>query len=200
MSVPDVALTNIDNDNIGITILPVAGLVTTETGGSVGFDILLATQPAANVTVSLASSNVAEGIVSRTSLTFTVNNWDVARRITVDGVNDQIDDGDVQYDLIVSVSASTDTDYAALPAKHVTLTNSDDDTAGFEITSTGSTDTTEAGGTASFDVVLDSQPTANVILALSLERSQRRAADGRNADFYIEQLGRAANTDGPRSG
>lgn len=175
LSVPDVALTNLDNDNIGITILPVGGLVTTESGGSVGFDILLTTQPTANVTLSLASSNIAEGIVSRTSLTFTVNNWDIARRITVAGVNDLIDDGDVHYDLVVSVSASADTDYATLPAKHVTLTNSDDDTAGFEMTSTASTDTTEAGGTASFDVVLDSQPTANVILSLrSSDRSEGR--------------------------
>jgi hypothetical protein len=173
VSIADVSLVNVDNDDIGITVLPVAGLVTTETGGSVAFDILLAKQPAASVTVTLGTSNTAEGIVSRTSLTFTVDNWDVARRITVSGVNDLIADGDVQYDLIALVSASADTDYAALPSKHLTLTNDDDDAAGFIISSTGQTNSSEAGGIATFDVLLSSQPTADVVLRLhSVDRTE----------------------------
>src|SRR2546423_9192593 len=90
-------------------------------------------RPTASVTLRLASSNPAEGIVSQSTLTFTPENWETRRKISVIGVNDVIDDGDRKYDLIVSVLASADTDYAALPPKHLTLLNKDDDTAGITV-------------------------------------------------------------------
>jgi hypothetical protein len=165
----DVALTNIDNDSIGIKVLPLGPLVTSEAGGSVAFNVLLAKQPTANVTLLLASGNTAEGIVSRSSLTFTVDNWDVARTITVSGVNDLVDDDDAHYDLVLSVSATAtaDPDYAALPAKRVTITNTDDDTAGLTISRVGRARTSESlDRVALYDLVLNSQPRANVVLLI----------------------------------
>src|SRR5204862_2183068 len=68
---PDVSLTNNDNDAVGFTVAPISGLVTTEAGGTATFTIKLNSQPTANVTIGLSSSNPAEGTVSPASVTFT---------------------------------------------------------------------------------------------------------------------------------
>ena len=47
----------------GITVTPTLGLVTTEAGGSDAFSLVLDTQPAADVTIDLASSDLSEGTV-----------------------------------------------------------------------------------------------------------------------------------------
>src|SRR5947199_1828141 len=49
----------------------------------------------------------------------------------------------------------------------LSVTNTDDDTAGITVDPTSGLTTTEGGGTAAFTVVLDSQPTANVPIGLS---------------------------------
>src|SRR2546426_303006 len=49
----------------------------------------------------------------------------------------------------------------------VGVTNTDNDTAGITVTPTSGLTTTEGGGTATFTVVLTSQPTANVQIGLS---------------------------------
>ncbi|HPD13514.1 MAG TPA: C25 family cysteine peptidase, partial [Planctomycetota bacterium] len=55
----------------GIIVQPTSGLKTTEAGGTAQFTVALATQPTANVTIGLSSSDPSEGTVSPTSLTFT---------------------------------------------------------------------------------------------------------------------------------
>src|SRR5262249_27540849 len=52
--------------------------------------------------------------------------------------------------------------YNRMDAPDVALSNSDNDTAGIIVTPTSGLVTTEAGGQASFMVVLSSQPTADV--------------------------------------
>ena len=49
----------------------------------------------------------------------------------------------------------------------MSVTNTDNDTAGFTVTPTSGLTTTEAGGTATFTVKLTSQPTADVTIGLS---------------------------------
>lgn len=81
----------------GITVSPTSGLTTTEAGGTASFTVVLNTQPAANVVIGLSSNDVTEGTVSPASLTFTALNWNVAQTVTVIGVNDFLDDGDVSF-------------------------------------------------------------------------------------------------------
>ncbi len=190
----DVALTNIDNDTIGIAVVPTAGLTTSEIGTSISFSIALTKQPSGSTTVSIQSSNTAEGIASRSTLSFTPDNWDIPRTITVSGVNDLVDDGDVHYDLIVSVSSSADVDYAALAPKRVTLTNTDDDTAGVTVTPVTSAVTTESDGAASFDIVLNSQPVADVALVLN----SRDRTEGSLARSTVTLTFTPANWDRPQ--
>ena len=57
------SVTNTDNDTAGITVSPISGLTTTEAGGTATFTVVLNTQPTANVTIGLSSSDTTEGTV-----------------------------------------------------------------------------------------------------------------------------------------
>jgi hypothetical protein len=163
----DVSVTNTDNDVPGVTVTPTAGLTTTEAGGTATFTVVLNTQPTADVTIGLSSSDTTEGTVSPTSLTFTTANWNTARTVTVTGVDDLVVDGNVAYTIVTAAATSTDTAYAGVNAADVSVTNTDNDVAGITVTPTAGLTTTEAGGTATFTVVLNTQPTADVTIGLS---------------------------------
>jgi len=167
LTVSDVSVTNLNNDIAGVIVSPTSGLTTTEAGGTATFTIRLATQPTQNVSITLSSSNTAEGNVSPTSVTFTSANWSVAQTITITGVNDDIDDGNISYTIITSNATSTDTKYNNMNVADVSVVNTNDDTAGITVTPTSGLTTTEAGGTATFTVRLNSRPTVNVVIGLS---------------------------------
>ena len=163
----DVAVTNIDDDAVGVTVNPTSGLTTTEAGGTATFTVVLNSQPGANVIIGLSSSDLTEGTVAPVSVTFTTVNWNVAQTVTVTGVDDALVDGNVAYTIVTAAAASTDGAYNGLDPADVSITNSDDDVAGITVNPTAGLTTTEAGGTATFTVVLNSQPTANVTIGLS---------------------------------
>jgi hypothetical protein len=115
------------NDTAGITVSPTSGLVTTEAGGTATFTVKLNTQPAANVTIGLSSSDTTEGTVSPASLTFTPSNWNTPQTVTVRGVDDQIVDGNVGYTIVTAAATSSDPNYNGLNAADVSVTNNDND-------------------------------------------------------------------------
>src|SRR5206468_3356604 len=163
----DVSVTNTDNDTAGITVIPTSGLTTTEGGGTATFTIVLTSQPTANVTVGLSSNDLTEGTVAPAAVTFTSGNWNTAQTVTVTGVDDFGVDGAVAYTIVTALATSTDPDYSGRDGADVGVTNTDDDTAGITVIPTSGLITTEGGGTATFTVVLTSQPTANVTIGLS---------------------------------
>ncbi|MBM4090509.1 MAG: hypothetical protein FJ276_13965, partial [Planctomycetes bacterium] len=161
----DVSVTNLDNDFIGITVEPTSGQ-TTEAGGTSTFQIFLNSQPTANVTISLSSSDTTEGTVSPTGVTFTPANWNIPQTVTVTGQDDFIADGNQTYSIITSAAVSGDANYNNRPVADVSMTNIDNDVVGITVQPiTGQT--TEAGGTDTFQIVLTSEPSANVTINLS---------------------------------
>ncbi|MGL5063731.1 MAG: DUF4347 domain-containing protein [Microcoleus sp.] len=164
----DVAVTNSDDETPGITVNPTAGLTTTEKGDIAKFSVVLNTQPTNNVTVGLSSSNTAEGAVSTESITFTIDDWNRPKEVTVTGVNDSIAiaDGDIEYKIITANTVSNDQKYSNLPVVDVSLSNKDDDSVGVSVTPTEIT-ATEGGANGTYTVVLKSQPTDPVTIALT---------------------------------
>ncbi len=167
MTVSDVSVTNSDNDTPGITVTPTSGLFTTEAGGTANFTIVLDTLPTADVTIGLTSSDTAEGTVLPASVIFTTGNWSTPQTVTVTGVDDFIVDGPVAYTIVTAPAVSTDSNYSGFDASDVSVTNSDNETAGITVTPTLGLVTTEAGGTANFTIVLNTLPTADVTIGLS---------------------------------
>jgi Domain of unknown function (DUF4347)/FG-GAP-like repeat/RTX calcium-binding nonapeptide repeat (4 copies)/Calx-beta domain len=164
----DVAVTNNDNETPGITVNPTAGLTTNEVGDKANFDVVLNTQPTADVTVGLNSSNTAEGTVSTNSLTFTPANWNVPQQVTVTGVDDSITDGNIDYKIITAAAVSTDPNYNNRDVADVSITNQDNDTLGVSVSPT-ETKATEGGANGSYDIKLTSQPIAPVTFNLTTD-------------------------------
>ena len=151
-----------------MTVTPASG-PTTESGGTATFTVVLHTEPTADVTIGLTSSDVTEGTVSPSSLTFTpagAGLWSTPQTVTVTGVDDAVDDGDIAYTIVTAAATSTDANYSGLNAADVSVTNVDDETSGITV-SAASGPTTEAGGAATFTVVLNSEPTASVTIGLT---------------------------------
>ncbi len=151
----------------GITINPTFGLLTTQSGGSAAFTVVLNSQPTANVSFGLTSSNTGAGTISASSLTFTPANWNVPQTVTVTGVDDFIDDGDVAYTIITSAATSADPSFNGFDPSDVSVVNQGSHRAGITVTPISGLVTTEAGGTAAFTVVLNSKPLANVTVGLT---------------------------------
>ncbi|MBF0240667.1 MAG: DUF1566 domain-containing protein [SAR324 cluster bacterium] len=81
-------------------------------------------------------------------------------------MNDDVKDGDQGYAVSVSVNTGSTTDssgYAALSAQNVSVTNTDDETAGLTISAI-SGNTSEEATDATFTVKLASQPSGDVVL------------------------------------
>ncbi len=104
--VADVSAIRLDDDTAGITVNPSSGLVTTEGGGTDTFTVVLDSEPTADVSIALVSSDSSEGTVSPGMLTFTAANWDTPQTVTVSGVDDMINDGDVGFTIITAPAAS----------------------------------------------------------------------------------------------
>jgi hypothetical protein len=163
----DVQVLNVDDDVFGIAVTPGTALVTTEAGAADTFQVVLQTQPTASVTIGVSSTATTEVTLSTTQLMFTTSNWNTPQTVTITGKDDAIDDDDQPFTIVLAPAVSADTSYAAVDPPDVTGTNSDDDSVGITVTPTAALVTTEAGGSDSFSVVLTSQPTAPLTIAVS---------------------------------
>lgn len=112
---------------VGVTVTPASGLVTTESGGSATFQLVLDAAPWADVIIGLSSSDEGEGIVSPASLTFTPANWSEPQTVTVTGVQDGVADGDTDYVILTAAAISDDAAYQGWDPADVSVTNLDDD-------------------------------------------------------------------------
>ncbi|MEG4171337.1 MULTISPECIES: DUF4347 domain-containing protein [unclassified Microcoleus] len=162
------ATTTITNDDTaGFTVNPISGLTTSEVGGKAEFTVKLNAQPTADVTIGLRSDNTAEGTVSTNSLTFTPANYNQPQPITISGVDDLVADGPKPYKIVTAAAVSSDPNYNNLDPDDVTVTNSDNDTAGITVNPTAGLTTGEDGTKANFTVVLNTKPIADVTIGLN---------------------------------
>ena len=132
--VPDIIVTNQDNDIAGVNVSLISGN-TTEAGGTATFSVTLSSEPTNNVTIALSSSDLSEGTVP-TSVIKTPANWNNNTLVTVTGADDAIIDGDVIYSIITGDVTSSDANYDALNGASVddiSVTNTDDDVVAISI-------------------------------------------------------------------
>ncbi len=179
VAVADVIATVTDDEDAGITVAPVAGLTTTEAGGRATFTVVLDSRPTGDVTLALSSSDLSEGRVAPQSLTFTAQNWGTARTVTVTGQDDAVADGDQAYEIVTAAAVSTDAAYSGRDAADIRVTNEDDDATGVTL-SEGAIRVAENGGSATYTVVLDAEPTGDVTVTPSSSDPGPRRFRGRS--------------------
>ncbi|MBK9125955.1 MAG: right-handed parallel beta-helix repeat-containing protein [Chloroflexi bacterium] len=130
-----------------------------EGGATDTYSVHLASRPASSVTVTPAGD--ADCDVSA-ALTFTTDNWSSAQTVTVTAVDDDIFEGSHSC-TITNTATSGDAAYNGIGVAGVGGTVTDDDTAGVDVTPT-TVDVTEGSTTDTYDVVLNSEPTADVTI------------------------------------
>lgn len=110
----------------GVSIAETA-ITTSESGTTATFDVVLLSQPIADVTVAITGLDTSEGSLSATSLTFTTGNWYTSQTVTVTGVDDVVIDGDISYSLTATTSSAGDVSYNSGYTDSVNVTNLDND-------------------------------------------------------------------------
>ncbi len=165
-----VSVTAIDNDVGSLSIIQSGGSTSVDESGTTdSFTVVLDRQPLTDVVLTVTASDTGEATVDVATLTFTSSNWNVAQTVTVTGIDDLIDDGDVGSTITLAVDDSLSDDaFDPVVDQVVNVTTIDNDTAGFTIVeSSGSSSVTEAGSTDSFTVVLTAAPVGTVTLTVS---------------------------------
>ncbi|MEF3273871.1 MAG: sodium:calcium exchanger, partial [Chloroflexus sp.] len=164
------------NDNDIPGIIPSAAELTIIEGTSIGYTIELATQPTANVAITIDGQGVmlVNGVPTAT-ITFTPANWNVPQLITLFVPDDNIAEAP-QSLLLSHVASSADPFYDGLVGAFIELTILDNDVAGF-ITSEllAPLIVSENGSSILFQIRLSSQPTAPVQINISVSDSTEGA-------------------------
>ena len=154
-----VALT--DDDAKGVTVSK-SQVTVDEDGGTDTYTVKLNSQPTGTVTVAVASDDTTVATVQPASLMFTASTWSTAQTVTVTGVDDQVD-SDRSTTVTHSVSGA---DYGSVSAAAVSVSLTDDDAKGVTVSKTSLT-IAEDGGTDTYTVKLNSQPTGMVTIQVA---------------------------------
>ena len=123
-----------DNDNLGLSLFDNSGNIinsgnspyetSEESGGYFTFSVLLKSKPKDDVRVDITVSDDAEAFISTGSyLQFTKDNWDTAQSVVVSGLPDYFNDGDQDYQVILSTSQSQDMTYKDLGSSVINMKN-----------------------------------------------------------------------------
>jgi predicted outer membrane repeat protein len=151
----------LDDDTVGVVVAPTA-LTLAESGPADTYTLVLGSEPTGNVTVALAASGLCTR--SPASVTFTPANWDTARTVTVTPGNDDI--VHAQSCTVTHAVTSADLAYDGIATDPATGAVADDDAAGVDASKTALT-LAEAGADDTYTLVLTSEPTATVTVALA---------------------------------
>jgi|GEM_PF-6430653 len=159
-----IAITNLDNDMPGLSIITTNFGDVDESGTTTSFSVILNTRPSGEVFITLLNGDESEIAIDPTILRFDETNWHIPVEVTVTGLPDDIDDGDQ----IVSISfalASVDADYDKLAIDPIFVKNINIDESGILLAHDGDVlRTVENGAPVTFTVVLTSKPTADVLV------------------------------------
>ena len=154
-----------DDDTAGVTVTPTELPVVEGESGS--YRVVLDSQPTGEVTITVAGHadtdiTLSGDTLTDDALTFTPANWNIAQAVTVTAAHDGDSTAPPDVTLTHTVSGG---DYEGLKADDVVVSIAEDDEPG--VTVSESELTIEEGGTATYTVVLDSEPTADVEVAIA---------------------------------
>ena len=158
ITAPDVAVTVTDNDTPGVTVTPAS--LTVDEGGTDTYTVVLDTVPSGDVTVAISSDNT-DVTLSSSSLTFTTTDWETAQTVTVTAG----DDDDAADDTATLTHDPSGADYASVDSATLAVTVTDDDTRGVTVSPTSLP--VDEGGSGTYTVKLDTQPTAAVTVTIN---------------------------------
>ena len=141
----------------GVAVSPTS--LTVAEGGTNTYTVVLDTQPTGDVMVDIGSDNT-DVTVSSSSLTFTTLNWSAEHTVTVTAGQD----ADAADDTATVTHDPSGADYNSASSVDLTVTVTDNNTPGVTVTPTSLT--IGEGGSGTYTVVLDTQPTGDVTVTI----------------------------------
>jgi len=181
-SFENIRITNIDDDTAGITLSFDEHLTTSENGDIDAVSVHLNSLPNSTVELRIQSDDISEGLISGGNspvtsaeslfMTFTPNDWKTSQDVSIKGQNDAEIDGDVVYNIIVSIANTDDSNYVALLEQVIPVTNVDNDKPKLLLDNQMGLVTSEDGDTASFTVALSQEPAGEVKLNFTSGNAQ----------------------------
>lgn len=183
---PNVLVTNLDDEVVQVLVTPMGSIETSEAGTSAFVEVRVSTVPTADLVIALRNPDTTEWAFDATELRFTPADWATPKRLTVTGVNDLDIDGDIVGVIGLAPIASADPRYQGLDPIDIPAVNRDNDVpAAILVSPEGPIQTTEAGGSASFQVSLSTEPSAEVRIALSNPDSTEFSLDRTEIVFAL---------------
>ena len=186
----------VDNDTAAVNVSQSDGSTSVNEASGAGrtdtYTVVLASQPTVDVSIAVASGTTAVATVSPATLTFSPSNWNTAQTVTVTGVDDRVDQDGNRRATITHTATSSDPNYNTIDIDNVIAMVVDNDTAAVNVSqSGGSTSVNEASGagrTDTYTVVLGSQPTADVSIAVASGTTAVATVSPRYLDLHYHQL------------
>ncbi len=165
LGAPSSVLVNItDNDTAGVVVTQTIGNTVVQEGSQTDtYTVVLTSEPTSDVTITIGGL-AGEVTVGSLTLTFTSTNWMTPQVVTVTAVNDLIDEA--EEETVTLTHTATGGGYTGISVASVPVLVVDNDVAAVVVTPT-SVAVTEGGATGTYNVVLATQPTSNVVVTVN---------------------------------
>jgi hypothetical protein len=141
----------------------------TEGGPSDSYTIALRSMPLSNVVITIDADS--EVTVQPSAITFRPWDWDEEVTVTVWAVDDDVAEG-AHTSTLRHTASSNDPRYQGIEIADVVVSITDNDAAGVRVSPT-SVQVAEGGATATYQVVLESRPTADVTVRIVTDDQAR---------------------------
>ena len=168
----NVMVTVIEDNVAGVTVTPTHLIV--DEGSSALYTVVLATQPTGAVTVAPSRTSGSTDVTVSSALTFSTMDWSTAQTVTVSAGSDN--DGEDDAATLSHAVSGYGTVISALP---VAVTVDDDETLGVTVSPTNLT--VVEGGSATYTVVLATQPTGTATVRVASDNGEVTVQSGSRA-------------------
>ena len=155
-----------DDEVVGYTVSPVQGKLLEASTQNATFTIVLDGKPNAEVKINILPVDNTEVIADLFQISFNKDNWNIPQVITLADVDEFINDGDQNTEIIISVDPTSDANFVGLSNESVFVITENNDFSGIDFISIDNL-TDENGDTGSFGIKLKNEPTETVKLFIS---------------------------------
>ncbi|MGB2502766.1 MAG: lectin-like domain-containing protein, partial [Flavobacteriaceae bacterium] len=197
---PTYAIQIADDEIAGFLLSTVSGTLVENNPQTASVSVVLTAEPLSNIIIDLQSLDLTEVTVGVASLTFTPLNWNIAQTVILNSVDELTVDGTQTVSISASINLASDPAFTSLASQTATVVNEDNDLAGYSLSPLTGVLTEGDSQTASFTIILDSQPTTDVVLNLSITPNDEVAASlasvrFTNANWNVPQTITVSNFD-----
>ena len=166
VSADSVPVTVTDDDTAGVTISETS--LDIEEGDSDDYTVVLDTEPAGDVTVTIGGVTGTDLTLDKTTLTFTTGNWGTAQTVTVTAEQDADAVDEEVVNITHTVTSTDDSDYNGVAAGGVAVTVTDDDEVPVKVSFGSASYTVAEGNSVTVKVALDADPERTVEVPITV--------------------------------